>query len=340
MRIAYSSLAAFKAKSKHLSSLLDIPSRTAALELLAKLSGYKNYHEVAHSADLAAGAPPTETALATRLVELQPKLSPVQARTVIEALSLSYSGSVVVARGVAPERTLWLDGLELFPGLWCPAPAALREEDSKLELSFFPFIIRLAGPGVPDMQSDGDGILRILCIMCTNVEGVLDTISYVPIVVPSKHIQGYAGNVWFEETPQVQPWFQAFADNAVYFGMLLELAGAAGARAVDIYLEPPNGEYLVRTVPPVGNLDFDGRDLQQFEDERSSFLKGTLPVYSTVIPFNNEDLAPLEPIEKVLKNGTGMSVDKLSTYVLKHLRKEMKAYEKAHPRRASMSAKL
>lgn len=86
MRIAYASLAAFQAKASQLAGLLNLKHRQG-FELLAKVSGYANYHEAGKS-DLAIGIIPLPKHVANRLREELPTLDTARAERIAEVLAL------------------------------------------------------------------------------------------------------------------------------------------------------------------------------------------------------------------------------------------------------------
>ena len=133
MRIAYNSVAAFKSKARLLGSLLGIQKTTESLELLAKLSGYKGYYEVARTAPSQTSTG-SQNELVDRLLELRPGLADAGARHVIEKLGLrtpdTYSFPI----------TFLVDLEELSSAaapLYVPRPGQFRPQSAYLEIDRF-----------------------------------------------------------------------------------------------------------------------------------------------------------------------------------------------------------
>jgi hypothetical protein len=87
MRIAFNSLETFKSKASMLQKLLSIKKRTQALDLLASVSGYKNYQEVI-SSTVSKGQPATVIDVADQLLRHLPYLNLAEAIEVAEYLGL------------------------------------------------------------------------------------------------------------------------------------------------------------------------------------------------------------------------------------------------------------
>lgn len=109
MRIAYASLSAFKAKANLLASLQGLKHRQGQ-ELLAKVSGYLNYHEVTNS-DLSSGTIPSVAQAAAQLHQSIPALDAQQAVVLATALGLHnllpQNGRTVLAVDEAASSHPW-----------------------------------------------------------------------------------------------------------------------------------------------------------------------------------------------------------------------------------------
>lgn len=109
MRIAYSSIDVFKKKATHLYRLSGLSSHTEALEALARISGYLNYHEVVAS-DLTQGASPSQAHVIERIGLLLPQLDLMRVGEVAEALRL-HTGA---ANNVLPDIEAGLADISKF----------------------------------------------------------------------------------------------------------------------------------------------------------------------------------------------------------------------------------
>lgn len=116
MRIAYSSLPIFKNKAQHLAKLLHIDSHKAALNVLARLSGYADYHEVSRS-NLADGRSVLPLILAAKLCQLRPELSLADANEAIALLRLVSKEPMVGTVAAASGADVLCP--EMPPRLWC-----------------------------------------------------------------------------------------------------------------------------------------------------------------------------------------------------------------------------